>query len=473
MEHPSNNIDDLLRARLENAALPPPAFVWPNVERALRRRKRRAVLWLLAAGLAGAGVVAVWSRHGTAPVLPAPASVAAAPDPAQQAPVAPVDAATTTPAAGTTRTESAAVQHLSAPGAAAAASTPVAHPTPSVRISSTNKGVAPVAGSVQPVLVAAPAAGQPSGMPASAPVVPGPAQANAAPVTAAGAVSGAADYLPGRLTALEEPRRQDPPMPLASFPEIKKRAPKKCYDFHSNRQAWLLDAYIGPSFIRKSLNTDDPEYRDYVADRQRTEQHELAFHGGVRASYLFAENFIVRTGLHYDQFTEKFEYIDPNFIKYTVEVTQKFINGQWVSTLDTVDFQYGSNYVKTYNRFGMLDIPLQAALELRSGITGVSLNLGGSVNVLFWKRGSMLGLDNKPVEFTPEEHQFDVFKPRLGLSLLGSIQWFIHAGPKTRIFAEPYYRHLLEPVMRAGYPVKQSYGIGGIRFGVTRIVDVK
>jgi len=62
MERQTNNIDDLLRQRLYDVEVPPPAFVWPNVEHALHRRKRRFLLWFLAAGLAGAGIWMVWSR---------------------------------------------------------------------------------------------------------------------------------------------------------------------------------------------------------------------------------------------------------------------------------------------------------------------------------------------------------------------------------------------------------------------------
>ncbi len=275
-----------------------------------------------------------------------------------------------------------------------------------------------------------------------------------------------ASALPLRSVFLNSPNALPKLAPLALAP-IKKKAPKKCYDFHSNRQAWLFDAYTGPSFVNKTLNTGNPEYKSYVQDRLNTERRDWAFHAGVRASYLFAEHFLVRAGLHYEQFVEQFEYIDPNYIQYNISVTQKFINGAWVTVMDTTDIRYGANYVKTYNRFCLLDIPLQAALELRSGATGVSLNLGGSVNVLFRQNGSMLTTDGKPADF---EH-YNIFQPKVGLSLLGSIQWYYHLTPRTRVFAEPYYRHILEPVNRSAYPVDQSYGIGGVRLGLTRILN--
>ena len=464
MEQP-NNIDQLFRQRLQQAEVPPPAFVWNNVERALQGRKRRAFLWLFALSLSGLGLWALWtfSTPATAPDSQ-PAVYQPAFAPAQE---------TSAPVAGQTH----------APELSPETTLNSAEPAgpESSRLTSTQKesgllktALNPSAGRIPGNATSAPKAGaarSPKNLEVNpkmattpllaADVIPaGPSREQTAKPTA-----GYVDMLPDRLAALDIPEELPVLSPIA-LPALKKK-PKKCYDFHTNRQAWLFDVYTGPSFVRKSLYAGDPEFKSYVQDRFATEKRDFAFHAGLRASYLFAENLIIRTGLHYEQFTEQFEYIDPNYIQYNISVTQKLINGQWETVIDTTDIQYGANYVKTYNRFSLLDIPLQAALELRSGATGVSLNLGGSVNVLFRQRGSILTPDGKPAYLK----QYPIFEPKVGLSLLGSIQWFYHLTPRTRLFAEPYYRHILEPVSRAGYPVEQSYGIGGIRLGLTKIFD--
>lgn len=457
MERPINNIDDLLSRRLQNAEVPPPPFVWPNVERELRRRKRRFFVWFLLAGLAGAGVWTVWSRPFSPVVPAAKESVRTTLPPAQ--PDAPQAAAPLKTQTGTT-----------APGSIPPASE---SPIPAYQERTTFSARGAATPAIKAAVMPPTASSIPENVSSVAETRPSPEiSETAAPIAKPSDLSVQNEVptlLPHSGAALDA-RLRKPAMPSVHPRVSKKKAPRRCYDFHTNRQAWLLDAYAGPSLVHKSLETGNPEYHDYIDDRQQTEQHEIAFNAGLRASYLFAENFVVRTGLHYDQFTEKFEYIDPNFINTTIRIRQNLVNGQWVTVTDTV-IEYGSNYVKTYNRFGMLDIPLQAGLELRNGPTGISLNLGGSLNILFWKRGSMLDLDGNPAKFTPEKQQFDVFQPRVGLSLLGSIQWYYHLGPKTRVFAEPYYRHILEPVTKPGYPVKQNYGIGGIRFGVTKILD--
>lgn len=456
MEQPSGNIDELLRQRLQHTAVPPPEFVWPNVEKALRRRKRRVFFWLLAVGVAGSGIWSVWNRpvrtlNPLAVALPEAPAPRAGTGTGQPAPAA-------WPGEGKTAADRAAAAN-STPRPSTG-QVPAAAPT---RPQWQAKGTATV-----PQTTVSETAGSAMPLPERQALQPTPGSSGAA--SAPAFEPALAELLPGRLSSLaNQPRK--PLLAPVQLQTSAKKAPRRCYDFHGNRQAWLFDVYAGPSFVRKSVSTNNPEYKAYAQDRLATEHRELAFNAGVQASYLFAENFLVRAGLHYDQFVEKFEYIDPDYIKYTVEITQKIVNGVLVTVPDTVKIEYGSNYVKTYNRFGLLDIPLQAALELRSGPTGISLNLGGSVNLLFWKRGSMLALNGEPAEFTPGKHKFDVFKTKVGMSLVGSIQWFYHISPRTRVFAEPYYRRIIEPVMQGGYPVEQTYGIGGVRFGVTRIFD--
>jgi len=460
MERP-NNIDDLLRQRLHQAEVPPPAFVWPNVESALRRRKRRLLFWLLAIGTAASLAASWWwmLRLRDQPVLDQPV-VAAAERPAaalQPAADIPSHPLPVEDIPETAAPEMPAAKRKTAPTVPASGRTVFKTAAATIERDGTKA-------EAQQVAEAHPAAEQTdqADTQAGLPALPNQGSNLESQVTA---------LLPIAAGVLESPERESVVKPVVLAPVKIKKAPKKCYDFHTNRQAWLVDAYVGPSWANQRLHTSDSELDDYIFGRQRTEKPDWGFNAGVRASYLFAGNFLLRTGLHYDQYMEQFEHIDPNFIQYSITITQKLINGQWVSVTDTVGIRYGTDYLKTYNRFALLDIPLQAALELRSGPTGVSLNLGGSVNVLFHKRGSMLATNGKPASFTPSDGQYDVFRTHVGLSLMGSIQWFYHVTPRTRVFVEPYFRHVLEPVTRAGYPVEQSQGVGGVHVGATLIFD--
>lgn len=463
MEQP-NNMDDLLRRRLYQAEVPPPAFVWPAVEATLRRRKRRVlVFWLLAIGTAVSLTFGLWwafrGQHKPAPESPAVAGLVQVPPKADAV-------------AGSSRSASTQPQSLAEPKASGQG-TQSSLEQPSLR----RGALLQTADAVTPDIFSP----QTASVGHSVPVITGaslqetaiidmPATDNA--VFSPNTPHTALQVLPSaNLDLLGQTPRIFALKPIAIAPIKPKKVPRKCYDFHSNRQAWLVDAYIGPSWTNQRLRPNDLELDDYIHDRQRTERPDWGFNAGVRASYLFGGNFLVRTGLHYDQYMEQFEHIDPNFIQYNIVITQKLVNGQWVSVTDTVGVRYGTDYLKTYNRFALLDIPLQAALELRSGPTGVSLNLGGSVNVLFHKRGSMLATNGKPASFTPADEQYDVFRTRVGLSLMGSIQWFYHLSPRTRVFVEPYFRHIVKPITRPVFPVEQMQGIGGIRFGATHILN--
>lgn len=477
MEQP-NHIDDLMRQRLRHTEVPPPAFVWPNVERALRRRKRRFFFfWFLtgslATGLLAAGLWMLWNQPET-PVATHPVAQAEPAAPvldrtsgimAENAPAMPKN--TEMPAG---EEHPAAIKNTNAkPGLSPASAVRLdkAPPPASKRFPASNAvsdQLPARTGQSPEQLRSAIAENSVTNLP-SAPE----ASISSLPTKFATAP---AMPLPVIQALLRVPVRENAPATVQTPPPAKtKRAPKKCYDFHSHPNAWLVDAYAGPSWASKNFKTSDSELQDYLLDRERTEIRTWGYNAGLRASYLFAGNFLLRTGLHFDHFEEQFEYIDPNFIRYNITITQQYINNQWVSVTDTIGIEYGTNYLKTYNRYALLDIPLQAALELRSGATGVSLNLGGSVNVLFEKRGSILDTTGKPASFTPGSGPGEVFRTSLGMSLMGSIQWFYHLNPRTRVFVEPYYRHILDPVTRPDLPYEQTYGVGGVRLGLTRIFD--
>lgn len=60
MENANHNIDELFRQRLHDAEVPPPPFVWPAVEQALKKRRRRWGLWIFTFGTVAAATVWFW-----------------------------------------------------------------------------------------------------------------------------------------------------------------------------------------------------------------------------------------------------------------------------------------------------------------------------------------------------------------------------------------------------------------------------
>lgn len=460
MEQDSNLIDKQFNRRLYDAEAAPPSFVWTNIERELRkRRRRRFAFWLFAAGAAGVvfwGYLIGWGAK-------------------QQS----------YPATETQNTtvETDAASNSGAPGQDA---TVAPLPSNTSGASETTEKGSTVANFHGLTQKSAPRSGDRYALasqlePAAAPdIETGYLVGNAGDMANADLLVSdfpLAGYLSGpassEIAAQKAVEMATVAQTARKIPFIRKRKDAhNCYDFSQNPNVWLIDAYAGPSFSKKQLDARAPAFESYRQQRNNTESRDFSFNAGIRGSLLFGRHFLIRTGLHYEQMTEVFEYVDPNYIKYLVEITQTIIDNKPVTIIDTIGVDYGENYVKTFNRYGLLDIPVEAGIELRKGRFGLSLNGGLSLNILFWKRGTILTASGQPAPFTPgEKNAVEVYRPRTGLSVGGSAQVFFHIQPRLRVFAEPYFRQVLKPVTLDNQPVEQRYRVSGVKIGLTRILD--
>jgi hypothetical protein len=504
-----SDIDDLFRRRLYDAEATPPPFVWLNVEAALRKRKRRWFFFsLLAAGFAGAGLWYIRSLGAGAPTLAKTEIMELQPSEAAQAPgisdkLGSKPSVITQLEPGTpvnpTHETPVAVQHTrSNPPAALQIA-----PTPRKMLKA--KSPEPWAGIPKKLRLDQAVAAdffEKAAEEKSIQDLGSPPKADAAqmqhpennPETFANAQNLFTAYIKNSANTDTELAPEIPlflvrdfdRLPFATgqpvfvrkhrlepiaFVSKKSATPKRCYSFAKDTRALLVDVYGGPSLARKELTVGNAENKNYLQRRLSTEKQDWAFNLGVRGTYVFQRNLLLRSGLHYDQNVEVFEHFDPNSVKVVVEYRTKMIGDQKITTIDTLSIDYGEEYIKSYNRFGMLELPLVAGLELRAGNTGLSINGGVSLNLLFWKRGAMLGPDGKPAWFSKGRQEIDVFRNNTGLSLNGSVQWFWHLRPRLRVFVEPYTRHILKPVSIPGYPIQQRGGFWGLRVGMTKIVD--
>jgi len=444
----NHKMDELFRQRLHDAEVPPPPFVWPAVEQALQERRRRKMMWLLALGLLSAASLAWFlTRSQIANEI------------TQSPPGIP----------GTSLEQK-----------RFAAETPQAERTPNADPLQTMEPAPSVVGSVSAD------AGSLQETSKRTKVVAFPPQNSSARQEADNALTAKnaddlAETVFTKTNYLETMVLQAKSTEVASadseqailvpnnkkpVAQRKKKQPKLCYDFDKHPKAWLLDVYAGPSLAQSSL-TSHPDNRPYLNQRLGTERRSVAMNAGVRASLMFNQNLLLRTGLHYDQVTEVFEYIDPTYVKLSINTV--VLNGQ-VVRIDTI-VEYGENYQKTYNRYSMLDVPLTFGVEMRRGRSGFSINAGASANVLFLARGSIIDPGTRePARFGPNSTlSQNVFQQSVGFSAMASIQWFWHVTPRTRFFVEPAFRQVLRPVTLSSHPVEQRYSILGLRLGATTI----
>jgi hypothetical protein len=497
MEHP-NHIDDLLRQRLYDAEVAPPAFVWPEVERALRKRRRRFLFFFFTTGGLAMALAAGWfyrvhngaiaalqpalvSESGAARQGMPTASVTAVETPtAQEIPTASVTSAATpatthtsggSPTLNTKTTLTGREEARNVTPKSAGLAHPKAASLPPVAREATQATLARIASSnvqsdpEQPVAGASVAEAIPA-PPAARASEPGMKKSalpmlglNTLPATVQ--LISASKNGTGRLPVV---------MQVKKFGQYKKQ-PKVCYDFERHPNVWFIDVYGGPSFASKEMKTDNTDVnQNYLKQRLATEKKDWAFNTGLRGTLLFNQHYMLRAGVQYEQMTEVFQLTKPNTITVDIERRWDPAVGVWVE--DTIGVRFGEKFYKIYNRFGMLDIPVQVGVEMRNGRSGFSINGGFTVNVLFWKRGAIDTDNAVPRYFTPgSPNSYEIFKASTGISATCSVQWFYHIQPSLRIFAEPYFRQILQPVTVPGYPIGQRYGIGGIRLGVTKILD--
>lgn len=478
MENPNHKLDEIFRRRLQDAEVAPPPFVWPAVESALqKRRRRRWGMWLF---LLGTILASVWLwQSGALNSLRL-----------KLKPAAPEDQALVTVTDHPMPSETIGESSLKI------AENPAAIPeqedvpeTKAFRATKNDSSLKPQTPSetgaggkvLSPDIVAR---NQSPGKTEFQQNLKGDAVSTNTPVylSVDPRLQGHETQVSNTFLTLDQrlpiaraesvvseskPGQVFAPKSFQQHARHKKVQPKLCYDFTRHPSAWLIDVYAGPSLAQRTL-TSRQDDEPYLKQRLGTEQRDLAFNAGLRASLLFNRNFLIRTGLHYDHVTEVFEFIDPTSV--VTSINQVFVNGQFIG-VDTV-VTYGESYQKTYNRYGLLDIPLMLGVEMRQGRSGFSVNAGISANVLFQKSGSMIDPGTRePARFGSDGTlSQDVFRTRLGLSAGASIQWYWHLTSHFRVFAEPSFRQVLRPVSVSSHPVEQRYSILGIRFGATKIL---
>lgn len=480
MENQNSKIDEIFRQRLLDAEVPPPPFVWPAVEYGLRKRQKQLVLWLFAFGTLAIGTW-LWQSDLWSNVNPTTSSVPVAGNPKdeQVVPVLEQESPTKNSFAGAEKTPI----HFSNTSNPEITNLPLTNRklTPKrlqdlARAGSKDFGANTVkddvlSSEISERQVAA------SMAPAKLSLTPEEAVFTTTILDASSLATQPLQIKPPQLvTSVAQTKKTAIPEAFKPFARRKKEQPKFCYDFARHPSAWLIDVYAGPSLAQRSMTSrldDEP----YLKQRLATEQRSTAMNAGLRASLLFNSNFLVRTGLNFDRVTEGFEYIDPTYIKLTIK--NNYVNGQFVGT-DTV-VEYGENYLKTYNRYTMLDIPLMVGVEMRRGRSGFSINAGFSANVLFQKSGVIIDpntheparfgrISNDPKAVGPKiALTQDVFRTNLGLSATASIQWYWHLSPHFRLFVEPSFRQVLRPVTVGSHPVEQRYSLIGLRLGASKI----
>jgi hypothetical protein len=457
--------EKIMRAKLENAAVPPPPFVWEGVVRELERKRRRPIMyWFYGALLLGTitTVVVLWQTEHSVPTLvqqsAAPSGKGASlgenkPQSTTKVP----ELAVSVPMLPKSGTVSAQIQ-------SSATTNQAGKPTSSVatsqaynieNITATNVATkGQVALPSVPTL--APAMDAPF-LPTNVAIAPLGAEKTQLETSTDAVLKTSLALLPGKKTLMPAINRL-PNLQRLPYPKHTRTGQTR-FNLDERREAWFLDVYAGPLMAQKTLNVSAPENEAYRQLRLDTEGRGWGFNAGVRATRLFRGNWMVATGLDYRQFTETFKFEEHLQLHQVIEP-----GGPSGAT-------FGHTKYLRYNRYGFVNLPIMVGYEWRKGRLGLQARLGTALNVYFWRTGSILS----PTTLSPT--RFDqlgnggqeVFKSRAGAQAQASAQAFWQFRRDTRVFVEPFCETSLNTLTLSNFPTTQRYQQYGLKLGLTKL----
>jgi hypothetical protein len=247
------------------------------------------------------------------------------------------------------------------------------------------------------------------------------------------------------------------------------RLPDPCFSFSekSHSPSRLFVEILGGLDIpfkqlKENSSNDDLAY--YLEARDTSEQDWYAFSGQIGLGLQYESGFSIRTGIHFLQINEIFEYSDATITR-TVQVELKDSDGNVIGTQTVVEEGY--RYVKTYNRLRFFDVPLQLGWEKRLGKFHIGFYGGATLNLLFQQKGAFFSDAIEPVSFSSSDNdKFDYFKAKAGWTATANLSLGYQLSERLSWRIEPQFRYQLAP-LNNGLLDQQYQSIGlwtGLRY---------
>ena len=237
-----------------------------------------------------------------------------------------------------------------------------------------------------------------------------------------------------------------------------------------NKKYWEM--YAGPDYIIKNYKTfGDTASYNYLQKRKASTEFSSAFSAGVRYTRVFNNGMSARTGVNFSQVNEKFNYVNPNELKFVTVITRRVVVRAPGDTLyfnDTLQYQQSGTHVRTtYNHYRNIDIPVVIGYELGNGKIHANINAGVIINIYSWYKGDVLDTSYQPVTITTGKGANTYqYKTNIGVGFLGSFSLYYKINDKMHILLEPYFRYNLSPMSKENLNLQQKYHTVGVRAGI-------
>lgn len=484
----NKEFDKQIQQKLDGFEVTPPAFVWPTVENAIKKEKRRIPpFWFWFIGICSISAFTAWSqwpqiaRQFTAQSTAQNAQTASieyhtsAVSTQAANPIAPIEPINSTEKA-TNLTESRA-STLNTTSIAKAPSTTGAHAAKTATSEIHNNTFNPT--KTRPTLPSPAELMAAENHTAETPAIEDKAPSNSTVESVAFSAAqhrasfGAVASLEQELTPIQRLNSENMLPRLPFFLKKPSKGVTRCYNFSKFKNTLMLDGYGGPAYGFMDIRATDSESAAYANKQNEALNSEFAWNTGARATVVFNRFYLARLGLDYTQIHQQFSVVERNDSRTIIVIDSVFDNNNQLVgiELDTT-VEYGDRMRKTYNKYGLLDIPVSFGMEFRKGRKGFSVNAGAACNILFWKRGQVLNTTDEPVWFNASKpNATDTYRAQAGFSVFGSVQGFYHIRRKVRVFAEPYFQYYLKPLSRDGQPLRYHLNVAGVKVGMSFILD--
>ena len=237
-----------------------------------------------------------------------------------------------------------------------------------------------------------------------------------------------------------------------------------------NKKYWEL--YAGPDHIFNNYRTlGDTASVNYLQRRKASTTMTSAYSAGIRYTRVFDNGMSARIGVNYSQRNERFNYVNPNELKFITVITRRVVvraPGDTLYFSDTLQYQQSGTHVKTtYNHYRNIDIPVVIGYELGNGRIHTNINAGVIINVYSWYKGDILDTTYQPVTITTGKGTSNYqYKTNIGVGFLGSVSLYYKLNSTIHLLLEPYFRYNLSPVSKENLNLQQKYHTIGLRTGI-------
>ncbi len=225
-----------------------------------------------------------------------------------------------------------------------------------------------------------------------------------------------------------------------------------------------LDIGIGFALVNKSLRATDKSYIEYKTIRETTESYLEAINANLAFNLKNKSGLFISSGINYTQIDERFTSKDSlNLYSQKEGVTKEITNSDGSLTVERSLKEVAKqlNWDKViYNYYHFIDIPLSIGYSMNISNWKLQLSSGLSYNIVFAKRGQIIGFDNYPVNINDEA----IFKTNTGLNFISNIK-VIFDYKNHSFYFEPNIKYNINSIGADKNPLEQKYFSYGIKLG--------